>query len=302
MDRKLAGTISAVSAFFLWGFTPLYWSRLRGIPAMEMLVHRVWWSFPLIWLVVYIRRRRGRDTTAGLLADRRTLLWAAGAGILVAANWLIYVWAVSQGRTLDASLGYYMNPLVSVALGTIVLRERLEGLQKAALALAVAGVLYLTIWFGSFPWISIVLACSFGVYGLIKKRIPVGPVESLALEITFIAPFALGYILWQELSGQGAFFKEGWDKTALLFGGGAVTVFPLLLFGYATRAIRLSDVGFIQYISPTMMVLIGVFILKEPFHPTRLPGFVFVWIGLVLYSVSTIRRAKAGRREGTPDR
>jgi chloramphenicol-sensitive protein RarD len=299
LSIRTKGIISAVSVFLLWGLTPLYWSRLGDVAALEIMAHRVWWSFPLMWLIILARDRNRGVSPKRLFADRRTLAWAAGAAVLVAGNWLIYVWAVSRGRTLDASLGYYINPLVNVALGTIVLKERLDGMQKLALGIAAAGVAYLTVFLGSFPWISIALALSFGTYGLIKKQIPIGSIDSLGLEITLITPFALAYIIWREAAG-GAFFGGSTLETALLLGAGAITVFPLLLFGYATRAIRLTDVGFIQYIAPTMMLLIGVFVLEESFDPRRMPGFVLVWIALVFYTISVTRQGRRTIERRTP--
>ena len=214
------------------------------------------------------------------------------AGVLVTANWLTYVWAITHGRTLEASLGYYINPLVSVALGTVVLREKLDRLQAIAVGAAAAGVLYLTVRLGSLPWVSLILAVSFGVYGLIKKRVPVGATHSLALELIPLAPPALVAIVVGVIRGSSALFSVNWLTSALLIGAGAVTVVPLLLFGYAARHIRLSDVGFIQYIAPTSMLLLGIFAFGEVLDLEKLPGFVLVWVALVLYSISSIIRSR----------
>jgi chloramphenicol-sensitive protein RarD len=280
-----------VASFLFWGMTPLYWSQLHHVPAVDIVAHRVWWSLPVIWLVILHRHKRDGSAATSLFSNRRTVLWSAGAAVLVTGNWLVYVWAVSKGRVFDASLGYYINPLVNVALGTLILKEKLDRMQKIALAVATAGVLYLTFGLGSFPWVSIVLALSFGTYGLIKKQISIGSIDSLALEITLLAPLALIYIGWQETHG-GPLIGGGWITAAFLVGAGAVTVFPLLLFGYATRTINLSEIGFFQYIAPTMMLLIGVFALGEPFDILRLPGFLLVWIALVFYTVSAVRKSR----------
>ena len=293
VSRQVKGTIAAISAFGIWGLLPLYWNQLAHVNSFEAIAHRVWWSFLLVWIAVALRRRQGAGKR--LFSDRKTVTWAACASVLVAFNWFIYVWAVSQGRTLDASLGYYINPLVNVALGTLVLRERLHKLQWIALFLAVAGVTYLTVQLGVFPWISIGLALSFGIYGLIKKQIPANSTDSLTIELTFIVPVALGIIVWREAGNGGQFLAGGTVTTLLLITAGVITVVPLLLFGYATRSIKLSDVGFIQYIAPTLMLLIGVMVFNEPFDLKRIPGFILVWLGLVVYSINTVRSITANR-------
>ena len=304
MRSNTRGLIAAITAFGFWGFTPLYWSRLAHVPALELILHRIWWSFPLLWIIVPIQLRRSREksdrpdnygdteNTHRAFPRRLVMISTTVAGVLVTANWLTYVWAITHGRTLEASLGYYINPLVSVALGTVVLREKLDRLQAIAVGAAAAGVLYLTVRLGSLPWVSLILAVSFGVYGLIKKRVPVGATHSLALELIPLAPPALVAIVVGVIRGSSALFSVNWLTSALLIGAGAVTVVPLLLFGYAARHIRLSDVGFIQYIAPTSMLLLGIFAFGEVLDLEKLPGFVLVWVALVLYSISSIIRSR----------
>ena len=295
MKFSTRGVLAAIAAFVLWGLTPIYWSWVGDVTSYEVILHRIWWSFPLLWGILLIRAKR-RDAGGGhtngsfgaLIPGWRVLVTTTIAGVLVSANWFTYVWAVTHGHTLDASLGYYINPLVSVALGTIVLRERLTRLQAAAVVVAATGVLYLTVKLGSVPWISLILALTFGTYGLIKKRVSVGATHSLALELIPLAPPALVLIIVGMANGSSAMVGGDPVTVLLLIGAGAVTVVPLVLFGYAAQTIRLSDVGFVQYIAPTFMLLIGVFLLGEVFDLNRLPGFIMVWVALGLYTASSL--------------
>lgn len=226
-----------------------------------------------------------------------------GAGILVSGNWFVYVFAVTGGRTVEASLGYYINPLVSVLLGTLFLGERLSKLQKYALALATAGVAYLTVELGYLPWVSLALAFSFGLYGLVKKHVTVSSMQGLAVEMLAVAPVALALALHSGIRGTASFMSGDPLRTILLIGGGLVTIFPLMLFANAAVRIPLSSVGFIQYLVPTLMLLIGVFVFGEPFPLTRLPGFFLVWIALGVYTVSILprrRKVSGGGEIGAP--
>lgn len=287
------GFISAISAFTFWGFMPLYWARIGFVPAPEVLGHRVLWGGLFAWAIVLVRRYRLRPP-AGLAAPPllprgRTLGWLLLGGFLVVTNWFFYVWAVSSGRTLDASLGYYINPLVSVLLGMVFLGERLTRLQWAALACAVGGVLFLTLRVGVFPWVSLVLAFSFGTYGLIKKRAAFPVIHSLAVEILPFILVALVFLGYLRRSGQGSFLAGDPVVSLLLWGAGFVTVMPLLFFAIAARRIRLADVGFLQYIAPTLMFVVAVAVFRDPLEPARLVGFVFVWLGLLLYTLSNLK-------------
>lgn len=317
MRNTTRGVLSAIGAFCLWGLTPLYWTRLEAVPAFEVILHRIWWSFPFLWIIVLVRfaqsRRRTSDRNVSetttektnsswirvIIPSGRVFLRTTVAGVLVTVNWLTYVWAVTNGRTLEASLGYYINPLVSVALGAFVLRERLDRFQTIAVILATSGVLYLTLRVGTIPWISLILAGSFGVYGLIKKQVPVGATHSLALELIPLAPPAFIIIIFQVVRGTSMLTTINIETSLLLVGAGVVTVIPLILFGYAARNIRLADVGFVQYIAPTGMLILGVFVFGETFDTMRLPGFLLVWAALLLYSVSSILR-KRGNGVGAP--
>lgn len=222
-----------------------------------------------------------------LLPRGRAAAWLVLNSALVITNWLVYVWAVTNDRTLDASLGYYINPLVSVLLGMVFLRERLSRLQWAAVASACTGVLFLTIRLGVFPWVSLTLAFSFGTYGLIKKRTRLPAIHSLALEMLPFQVVAVVYLVALGLSGRGSFLAGDPRTSFFLWASGAVTVIPLLLFGMAARRIRLADVGFLQYIAPTMMFFVAILIFGDPLEPARLVGFAFVWLGLALYTASS---------------
>lgn len=301
-DRTFtAGVFFAFGAFLFWGFVALYWYPLRVVPAFEILQHRVVWAFIMSWTFLLATRRTPR---ALLQRSRRPeLLMLLGAGILVTVNWFVYVFAVTGGRTVEASLGYYINPLVSVLLGTLFLGERLSKLQRYAVGLATAGVAYLTVELGYLPWISLALAFSFGFYGLVKKHVTMTSMQGLGVEMLAVAPVALFFVLRNGLQGTASFMSGDPLITLLLIGGGLVTIFPLMLFANAAVRIPLSSVGFIQYVAPTLMFLIGVFVFGEPFPLTRLPGFVLVWIALGIYTVSILpRRPKVagGGEVGTP--
>ncbi len=279
---RRAGFLAAISAFVIWGCLPLYWTQISHVPALEVIGHRVLWGGLLAWAVVLLRYRTAR------IPRGSTLRWLLFNGVLVVANWLVYVWAVTSGRTLDASLGYYINPLVSVLLGMVFLGERLTRLQWAALASATGGVLFLTIRLGTFPWVSLTLAFSFGIYGLIKKRLNFSAIHSLAVELLPLMFAATAYLGVLRYSGRGQFFAGDPVASFFLWGAGAVTILPLLLFGVAARRIRLADVGFLQYIAPTLMFVVAVLVFRDPLEPARLIGFTFVWLGLALYTASNL--------------
>lgn len=290
-DRNFtAGVLFAFGAFLFWGFAALYWYPLREVKALEILQHRIIWAFIMGWAFLLARRRVPKQLLQK--HHRRELVMLLGAGVLVSGNWFVYVFAVTGGRTVEASLGYYINPLVSVLLGTLFLGERLSKLQRYALLLATSGVAYLTVELGYLPWVSLALAFSFGFYGLMKKHVSVSSMQGLAVEMLVVAPVALAMALRNGLRGTAAFMAGDPLHTFLLIGGGLVTIFPLMLFANAAVRIPLSSVGFIQYLAPTLMFLIGVFVFGEPFPMTRLPGFILVWIALAIYTVSILPRKR----------
>jgi chloramphenicol-sensitive protein RarD len=275
------------SAFLLWGAFPLYFRMLHRIPALELVAHRAVWSMAALALGT-IAARKGA-TFVRQISSGRILSFHFLTSLLIAANWLLYVWGVNAGRVVECSLGYFLNPLVSVALGVVVLRERLRPAQWAGVALAATGVVYLATRAGSFPWLSISLALSFGLYGLLKKRAPLGSFEGLFVETLLLAPFAIGWIVWSERSPTGPMQQATSMEWALVVGTGIVTTVPLLLFSSATRRIPLSWMGFMQYITPTIQLLIGVLVFKEAFGPERMHGFALVWAGLGVVMIDGIR-------------
>ncbi|MEE8440647.1 MAG: EamA family transporter RarD [Spirochaetia bacterium] len=294
-DRRTAwsGTLFALLSFLIWGFLPLYWKGLGGVPAIEMLAHRVFWAGAVLIVVVPLFQWRELRVA---FRDRPALLAATLAGLLLAANWFIYIWAISVDRLVEASLGYYINPLVNVLLGVVFLRERLTRLQTVALAFAAAGVLVLTFSHGQFPWISIALGFSFGIYGLVKKVGRLNSLVSLLVELLLVAPVAGIYILIIQRAGQGSFAVGNGLVTGLLAGAGIVTVTPLLLFGAGARRIPLSRVGFLQYVAPTIILLIGTVLYDEPFTRVHAVSFTLIWVALAIYTV-TIVPVRGGSRE-----
>jgi len=281
----VSGFWLGVAAYGIWGLFPLYWKLVEHVPALQIISHRIAWSFATLAIVGAARFRR--DALSKL--DRRTLAIYAIAAVLISINWFLYVYAVNTGFVLETSLGYFITPLVNVLLGVMVLRERLRPLQWVAVALAAAGVLQLTFGYGSLPWIAIGLALSFGSYGLVKKKAPLDSLAGLTLETGVVVAPAVAYLLIANANGHGSFGHSGPTTDLLLIGGGPVTVVPLLLFASAVRRITLTTVGLLQYIAPTIQFFLGVFLYGEPFAGTRLVGFVIVWTACVLFSVDGLR-------------
>jgi len=274
------GIALGLGAYLLWGLFPLYFRMLHRVPALELVAHRVVWSMVVLAIgMVASRKRRSflRD-----FASYRILSFHFLTSVLIGANWLLYVWGVNAGRVVECSLGYFLNPLVSIGLGVLVLRERLRPAQWVGVGLAAAGVVYLASRTGAIPWLSIALALSFGIYGLLKKRAPLGSFDGLLLETMLLSPFALGWIAWREMTPTGPMHLATSLEWTLVVGTGIVTTVPLLMFSAATRRVPLSWMGFLQYVTPTMQFLIGVVVFKEAFGPTRLHGFALVWTGLVV--------------------
>jgi len=272
----------ALGAYVFWGLFPVYWKLLRGVPALQLLGHRIFWSFLLLFGIILLARQ-GKAFRAAL--NRRALLIYSVAAVLIAINWLTYVWAIGAGFIVETSLGYFINPLLSVLLGVIFLRERLRPLQWLPIGLAAAGVLYLTFAYGALPWVALTLAISFGFYGLVKKTAPLGALHGLTLETGILFLPALGFLLYSEFSGTGAFLHSPTLTDLMLVGAGLVTVIPLLLFASAAQRISLTTIGVLQYVNPTMQFLLGVVVFKEPFDHHRLIGFGVVWVALILFGV-----------------
>ncbi len=284
---SLWGVIYAVAAFLIWGISPIYWKALRSVPAIEIILHRIVWSFFLL-VPLIILMRRWQEFVA-VIKNPRTLLILLFTGLIVGGNWLLYIWAVNNDHLLQASLGYYINPLVNVVLGMVFLKERLRTPQIVAVALATAGVLYLTIYFGVFPWIALTLAISFGFYGLIRKVAPVSSVVGLTVETLWLSIPALVYLVYLDRLGQGAIFRVSFKLDLMLMGCAVVTAFPLLFFTLGARRLYLSTLGLLQYIAPSCMFILAVFFYDEPFASAQVVTFILIWIALAIYSTDSVR-------------
>lgn len=286
MGGMTRGYLYAITAYALWGFFPIYWKQLHDVPAGEVILHRIIWSLVFL-LLLGLLRRRWVWLRQLYLYPRRTLTLGVAA-MLLAINWLVYVWGVNHGFVVQASLGYFITPLISVLLGVALLGERLRRLQWVAVGLAAAGVLYLMLGVGEIPWVAFALAASFGLYGFSKKKMHLQAVEGLTAEMSIL--FLPALMLFLLLMGRGeARFAQSPTTILLLVGGGAVTAIPLILFGAATRAIPLSAVGVLQYIAPLLQFLIGVFLYREPFTFGRFIGFAIIWMAVIVFIVDNVR-------------
>lgn len=274
------GMLYALGAYIMWGLFPVYWKWLQDVPALQVIGHRIGWSFVLLMIVIF---GAGQWTKFRSTLTRRVLGIYFIAGLLLSINWLIYVWGVNSGNIVETSLGYFINPLLSVLLGMIFLGERLRPAQWLAIGLAAFGVVYLTWTYGSLPWIALSLAFTFGIYGLVKKVSPLGSLYGLTLETGLMFLPALGYLVFAESTGQAAFGHLGNVSALLLVGAGIVTTIPLLMFASAARLIPLTMIGVMQYIAPTIQFLLGVLIYNELFTTSKLIGFSMVWIALIVF-------------------
>ncbi|MGV8953125.1 MAG: EamA family transporter RarD [Cypionkella sp.] len=293
-EDTLRGFGFALTAYLLWGFLPIFMKALAHISPAEVIAHRVIWSLPIAGLVLWATGR-----TADLMVALRTpkmLLMGAATAALISMNWGIYVWAIGSGHTLDAALGYYINPLFSVFLGAMFLGERLSLAQKGAIALAGLAVIVLTIEAGKLPLVSLALTVTWGLYAYLKKSLPIGPNQGFFLEVLLLSPFALGYILWAQTTGQGHFAMGVTRDTVLLLSCGAVTAVPLIVYANGAKLLRLSTIGVMQYIAPTMIFLTAVFVFGEPFGRGRMIAFPMIWLALVIYTASMVRQARAAGR------
>jgi chloramphenicol-sensitive protein RarD len=283
LNSQSKGAWYVATAYTLWGFFPIYWKALAGLSPLQLICHRIVWS--LLVLAVIIARAKEWHVLWQAVQTPRVLAVYTVAGLAIAANWLMFVWAVSINEIVQISLGYFINPLLSVVLGMLMFHERLRRAQWVSVALAAAGVLYLTIALQSLPWIALSLAATFGTYGLMKKLAPLGPVHGLSLETGILFVPAAMYLMFEELAGRGAFMHSGTLRDTLMLLAGPVTLVPLLLFAAGVRRIPLSLVGMIQYVNPTLQISIGVLLYREPFTRVQLVGFGLVWCALALFAV-----------------
>jgi chloramphenicol-sensitive protein RarD len=275
------GVLYGISAYLLWGIFPVYWKLLEAVPAIQIISHRIIWSFVLLALILFITRQWRSFRSAAL--SRRVVLIYLVSAILLSINWLTYIWAINAGFVLETSLGYFINPLLSVLLGVLFVREKLRPLQWLPIGLAAIGVIYVAISYGQFPWIALTLAISFGLYGLVKKVAPLGSLFGLTLETGLLFLPAVAFLAVLEWQRQGAFLHVPAVSNLLMIGAGLVTTVPLLLFASAAQRIPLSTLGILQYINPTIAFLLGLFLFHEPFNLSLLIGFSIVWLALIIY-------------------
>ncbi|MBW2399221.1 MAG: EamA family transporter RarD [Deltaproteobacteria bacterium] len=284
------GVAYALGAYGIWGFAPMYWRALESIPAAQLLAHRVWWSMVVGVALLLLTRRVGELRV--VLRSRRRLLPMLFSALLIGTNWLVFLYAVETDRVLDTSLGYYINPLISVLMGTLLLGEKLRPWQIAAVSLAALGVLWLTLSFGELPWISLVLAFSFALYGLVRKLAPVMPVVGFTLETAILAPLGLAYLLFVRAEGSDASADATFGFRLLIVGTGAFTAVPLLCFNSAAKRLKLSTVGLFQYIAPSISFVLAVALYGEPFTRAHTVAFACVWLALAIYSLDSLRAAR----------
>lgn len=286
------GLALAILAYVLWGFLPLYMKALAHIPPPEVIAHRVIWSLPVAGAVLWMTGRTA--DLARALKTPRMLGMGAVTAALISVNWGIYVWAIGSGHALDAALGYYINPLFSVALGAILLGERLSRLQLAAIALAACAVAILTWEAGRLPIVALALTVTWGFYAYFKKSLPIGPNQGFLLEVLLLTPFALAWLAWLGATGQGH-FTTSTANTLLLFGCGIVTAGPLMIYANGAKLLRLSTIGILQYIAPTMIFLTAVFVFGEPFGRAQMIAFPMIWAALAIYTGAMVAQARAAK-------
>ncbi len=284
------GLMFALGAYVFWGFLPLYMKMLSHIGAAEVVAHRIIWSVPIAAALLILLRRTGDLGDA--LRNPRTLAMGCVTAALITVNWGIYVWAIISDRALDAALGYYINPLFSVALGAILLRERVTRAQLVAIGLAACAVAVLTISAGTVPWAALGLTVSWGFYALAKRQLPIGPNQGFLLEVLILLLPALAYVTWLGLTGQGQFLAGDARSTWLLIGCGAVTAIPLISYANGAKGLRLTTIAILQYIAPTMIFVVAVVVFREPFGQARMIAFPMIWAALVIYSVSMFRQMR----------
>lgn len=293
MREETKGIIAMVATCTIWGLSGIYYKLLAHIPPIEILAHRTLWSCIFFALVLTVQ---GRISVLGqTLRVRRSFLLIGFAALMISTNWFVFITSIQVGRAVEASLGYYIFPLVAVLLGAIAFGERLGRAQMMAVSLAIAAVVTLTAGLGVAPWIALILASSFGLYGLVKKGLPVGPVVSVTAEVLLLSPIALAVLWWFHADGQGA-FGTSWRDSALLAFSGPLTATPLIMFSYATKRIRLATVGLVQYLNPSLQFLVATLIFREAFSFWHAIAFAMIWTALAIYTAASLRQDRAARR------
>ncbi|KQV24311.1 MULTISPECIES: EamA family transporter RarD [unclassified Kitasatospora] len=282
-----------VAAYGIWGLFPLFWPLLEPSSAVDILANRMTWSLVAVALLLLVQRKWA--WIRPLLAQPRRLALSVLAAMTISVNWGVYIWGVNSGHVVETSLGYFINPLVTIAFGVLLLRERLRTAQWVAVGVGVAAVVVLTVGYGRPPWIALTLAFSFGTYGLLKKKVALGGQESFALESAVMFPFAVGFLIWQAVRGEGSFGVAGWGHSGLLMVSGVITAIPLLCFGAAALRVPLSTLGLLQYLAPVLQFLLGITVFHEQMPPARWAGFALVWVALVMLSWDALRRLRQNR-------
>lgn len=292
------GLFAAFSAYVIWGILPIYWKLLQTAGAYEILAHRVLWSFVFMFilLVPLSKTEELKREMRALCRDKKRLMAVIGGGFIVTSNWGTYIWAVNSGYIVETSLGYYINPLVSVALGVFVFKETLSRAKKAAFIIAACGILNMTWQLGEVPYIALYLACSFAIYGALKKYARLDPFIGIALETLFVTPLALGYIAHLDQIGVSTFTLDDPIHALLLVGAGVATATPLILFARGVNTLPLNVIGFLQYCAPTLALIIGVFLYGEPFTPAHAVSFSFIWLALIIFSSSEWRAYRQSKK------
>ncbi|MCO6177714.1 EamA family transporter RarD [Ciceribacter sp. RN22] len=287
-EDSARGFAFALAAYMLWGFLPFYMKAVAHIPPTEVIAHRVLWSIPIAGSVLLILRRT--DDLKAAIRNPRMLGMAAVTALLISINWGIYVWAIGAGRALDTALGYFINPLFSIFLGAVLLKEKLAPAQKVAITLAAIAVAVLTYDAGGLPWVALGLTFSWGFYAFFRKTLPIGPNQGFLLEVLLLSVPALGYIAYLGATGHGHFFSTGASDALLLLGTGVVTAVPLLFYANGAKLLRLSTIGIMQYLPPTMIFLIAVFVFKEPFGTAKMIAFPLIWLALTIFVWPMLRQ------------
>lgn len=275
------GLAYSAAAFIMWGLLPIYWKSLEAVPSLELLCNRIVWSLVFVGILLTCKKRWSEVKAA--LADPKGKILLTLSSCLIGLNWFIYIWAVNHGHVVDTSMGYYMTPLMNALLGFIFMKEKLNRLQSLAIMLAACGVAYSIIDYGHIPYIALTLAVSFAFYGLVRKIMKVESLPGLFVETAVLAPASAAYLIWLAFSGEISIYKIGILENTMLFGAGAATSLPLILFAHGARRLRLVTLGMMQYIAPTLALMLGVFLYNEPFSSARLVTFAFIWSGIAIY-------------------
>jgi len=285
---SLNGFLFALSAYLLWGFLPLYMKAMAHISPAEVIAHRILWSVPVAGLLLLVIRQT--DDLKKAIRNPRMLGMAAVTAALISINWGIYVWAIGTGHALDTALGYFINPLFSILLGAVILKEKLKRTQIAALALVVIAVVILTVEAGRLPVVALALTFSWGFYAFFRKTLPIGPNQGFLLEVLLLSPIAVGYLVYLNLQGGGHFLMGNMTDTILLASAGLVTAVPLILYANGAKLLRLSTIGIMQYIAPSMIFITAVFVFHEPFSMAKAVAFPLIWAALVIYTLPMLRQ------------